>query len=174
MIGETAKPIIPNVAKPVVAVQTKQTCFASPIHAGIARKGCPVGFVNAMEYAEGGVIGSWKCANAADIVRLWIPAEVRIIGNCAFRACENLEEVEFENCGAGEPLSVGVMAFAACPKLTRVHLSERLVSLGDGAFRDCTMLSQFSIPQPHGSIRLGGVHVFDNCPDKDVKTARLV
>jgi len=166
-------PIVPKVVQPVVAVQTKLAYVARPIHAGIARNGCPAGFVNALQYAVGGVIDSWKCAGAADIVRLWIPAEVHIIGNCAFKACENLEEVEFENCGAGEPLAVGVMAFAACPKLSRVHLSERLVSLGDGAFRDCTMLSQFSIPQQHGLIRFGGVHVFDNCPDKDAKTVSL-
>jgi len=169
----TVKPTVPKVVKPVVAVQAKPAYVARPFYSGIARNGCPAGFVNALQYAVGGVIDSWKCAGAADIVRLWIPAEVRIIGNCAFRGCENLEAVEFENCGAGEPLTLGLMAFAACPRLSRVHLSERLVSLGDGTFRDCTMLLQFSVPQPHRLIQLGGVHIFDNCPDKDAKMASL-
>jgi hypothetical protein len=102
---------------------------------------------------------------------LWIPAEVKNIGNCAFKGCPSLEEVLFENCGAGEQLHVGRMAFADCPKLTRVKLSERLVSLADGAFRDCGAFAECSIPQ-HGAIQVGA-HAFDNCPDKDGKMALL-
>ena len=144
---------------------------AKPIAAGTAREAIPKGFVNALLYAEGGVIDSWRCAEDADIVQLWVPAEVKNIRNCAFKGCPNLEEVLFENCGAGELLNVGLMAFAACPKLSKVHLSERLVSLADGAFRDCGALADFSIPQ-HGVIKVGP-HVFDNCPDKDGKMALL-
>ena len=153
------------------AVVQKPSYAARPIDAGTAREACPQGFVNALQYAVGGVIDSWRCAGAADIVQLWIPAEVKNIGNCAFKGCPSLEEVLFENCGAGEQLNVGRMAFADCPKLTRVKLSERLVSLADGAFRDCGAFAECSIPQ-HGAIQVGA-HAFDNCPDRDGKMALL-
>ena len=162
---------LPAATMPPAVVQ-KPSYAAKPIDAGTAREACPKGFVDALlYYGLNGVIGSWRCAGAADIVQLWIPAEVKNIGNCAFKGCPNLEEVLFENCGAGEPLHVGRMAFAACPKLTKVRLSERLVSLADGAFRDCRAFAECSIPQ-HGAIQVG-THAFDNCPDKDGKMSLL-
>jgi hypothetical protein len=64
------------------------------------------------------------------------------------------------------------MAFAACPKLAKVSLSERLVSIGAGAFRDCPALVDLSIPLVRGMIQMG-MHAFSNCPDEDGKKALL-
>lgn len=165
--------MLPPMPLPVMSgnsVVRKAPYVAQPIGSGTLRHGCPVGFVDASRYTDIlGNIDAWSCANNSEIVNLWIPAEVKNIQNCAFRGCENLVSVEFENCGGGEPLTIGLMAFAACPKLQSVRLSQRLVHLGDAAFRDCCALDDISIPQVHGEIRVGGIHVFDNCPGKDEK-----
>lgn len=177
----TTPPTVPMVAKTVVAVQTKQayvvatkTRYAGiPLSGALIRSGCPEPYVNALDYSDGnGRIARWRCAEDGNIVRLWIPAEVTVIENCAFKGCENLEEVVFENCGAGAPLDIGLMAFAACPKLAKVFLSERLVSIGAGAFRDCTALVDLSIPPVHGLIQMG-MHAFSNCPYEETKKALL-
>lgn len=158
---------------PVQDVATKCRYVGIPLSSAVIRGGCPTRYVNALDYSEGtGRIYSWRCAGDKNIVRLWIPAEVTVIENCAFKGCENLEEVVFENCGAGAPLDIGTMAFAGCPKLANVSLSERLVSIGAGAFRDCPALVDLSIPPVHGSIQIG-MHAFSNCPGEEEKNALL-
>ena len=162
----------PTIA-PIHVVATKPRYAGIPLSRAVIRSGCPEPYVNALDYSDSnGRIDRWRCAEDRNIVRLWVPAEVTVIENCAFKGCENLEEVVFENCGAGAPLDIGMMAFAACPKLAKVSLSERLVSIGAGAFRDCTALVDLSIPPVHGLIQMG-MHAFSNCPYEEAKKALL-
>jgi hypothetical protein len=62
-----------------------------------------------------------------------IPGSVKIIGDYAFYACENLTTVIFESEGLEH---VGMAAFAWCPKLTYIELPDSVTSVEQGAL--CT------------------------------------
>ena len=65
----------------------------------------PEGFFNAGSLADGqGVIANRAKTESADIVRLWIPQEVKSLGNFAFKGCPNLVAVICEDRGGGAPL----------------------------------------------------------------------
>ena len=137
------------------------------------RQSCPEGFTDARELADAqGVIAPRAKACDAGIVRLWIPQEVKSIGSSAFRGCANLKEVVCEECGGGAGLEIGLMAFAKCGALQKVSLPSRLRSIGAGAFRDDPQLTDFSIPKDHYAIACAD-HVFDNCPDGEVKLSAV-
>ena len=137
------------------------------------RMQCPPGFVNAKDFADTkGMIEPWKCHANGDIAKLWIPQEIVAIGNFAFNACPNLEEVDCEECGGGPKLSVGLMSFAGCKRLKKVSLPVRIAALGAGAFRDNAEFCDFSVAEGHYTITKAG-HIFDGCPNHELKLAAL-
>jgi len=134
---------------------------------------CPEDFVDAKLFVDkDGVIENWSKSEDPGIVRLWIPQDVKTIGNFAFKGCPNLEEVVCEECAGGPALSLGLMCFAGCGKLRKVSLPTRLASVGKGAFRDNAALTEFSVATGHYPITCAD-HAFDNCPDGMAKLAVL-
>lgn len=100
-----------------------------------------------------------------------IPNSVTTIGREAFKECSNLSKVEINNDALvskaynatprindifgsqvkefvlGEEVkNIGEFAFAECPNLTTVHLSNGITSIGSSAFYWCSNLAEINIP----------------------------
>lgn len=72
-----------------------------------------------------------------DVNSVTIPATVTRIGRFAFQGSRGLREVIFE----GESLiRIGACAFMGCTNLSEIEFPGSLVSIEQGAFRDCTSL----------------------------------
>lgn len=112
--------------------------------------------------AETGIIDDHQYRENVDIRRLWIPNTISKIGKFAFYGCPNLTEIIFED-GGDLPLTIGLMAFAKCDKLSNVRLPGRLTELGRGCFRDCGMLTKLTVGEGNQMLSIGE-HLFDNCP----------
>lgn len=67
---------------------------------------------------------------------------VMIIGNYAFRGCENLSDVVIPNGVTG----IGEWAFYGCSSITRMIIPEGVTSIGGHAFQNCSGLTSVSIP----------------------------
>ena len=79
-----------------------------------------------------------NCFYIAGIERIVIPKGVTKIEHSAFKNCENLKEVVFEE---GSRLrTLGESAFWRCNSLAKISLPEGLKSVGDSVFQDCRSL----------------------------------
>ena len=115
------------------------------------------------------LIVSWEdsginetCSNAKDIingysnvVKVSIPNTVNKISSSAFEGT-NLITVEMSN----SLQSIGYGAFKGCTILTNVSMPNSLVSIGDSAFNNCTSLTNVKIPQ---SVEIIGNKTFYKC-----------
>lgn len=77
------------------------------------------------------------CKDLTDCV---LPS-VRYVGNKAFYKNNRLSDFNFESC-----LKIGNEAFYDCVKFTSVEFSSELQELGQGAFKQCTGLTEVVIP----------------------------
>ncbi|MBR6967073.1 MAG: leucine-rich repeat protein [Ruminococcus sp.] len=82
-----------------------------------------------------------------ELVRIKIPASVKIIGNNAFDNCQKLEEIEFE--GAE---TIGSSVFCNCSALKKVTAAGCLQEWkGDEPFVYCTSLEEINITEGDGN-----------------------
>lgn len=102
--------------------------------------------------------------NRTDIITVDIPSQVTIIGNDAFRGCENLKTVNmpetvtiigesaFRDCSSlvmyevpRDVMTIGMFAFSGCKSFTRFAIYNNVRMIGNCAFQSCTKLYKFSI-----------------------------
>lgn len=73
------------------------------------------------------------------IVDFVVPNTVTSIGDRLFYGITSLQSVTFE-AGRTEPITIGEQAFAYCSNLSKVVFTEKIASIGDDAFYDCSSL----------------------------------
>lgn len=83
-----------------------------------------------------------KYIEEEDIKEVVVPESVEIIGEGAFRECENLEYVEFPR-GLQR---IEDKAFYKCKALKDVHFPEELEHIGNDAFYQCNSIKHLIIP----------------------------
>lgn len=133
----------------------------------------PDGFFDAGQLADAnGVIESYKSAKNQDLIRLWVPNSVKQIGAAAFKDCQRLEEIRFED-GGNLPLDVGMMVFEGCISLRSVVLPRRVKSLGRACFKNCAELHGFAIAEGGAEVFRMPLNVFDGCPGRDAMVETL-
>ncbi|MBQ8751479.1 MAG: leucine-rich repeat domain-containing protein [Clostridia bacterium] len=96
---------------------------------------------------------------------LYIPGNIRSVGNVAFNTCANLTTVEL---GEGVK-TLAYQAFAACTKLTEVIFPASLQNLSKGTFTSCYGLESLVIPDTVIDIKTADLF-FNN---KALKTVTL-
>ena len=87
-----------------------------------------------------------------------IPSSVKRIARAAFRGCEALSQVTFEE-GCEY---IGDFAFADCEDLKTVKLPYSLKILDNGVFMNCSFLQKIEIPD---DVREINANCFSNCTD---------
>ena len=93
-----------------------------------------------------------------------VPLSVRVIADCGFLACNNLEAIilhddittiygAFGLCSSLKSIvipkgvtSIGDFTFSGCSSLTEVEFHSNLISIGQQAFVGCTALREISLP----------------------------
>ena len=110
---------------------------------------------------EGPLWAIWSGAfSYCQLESVTIPASVRKIGNYAFRGCDSLRAISFEE---GSALTrIGTSAFSGCETLESVHLPKSLLSLGDTVFNGCTALSDVTF-EVGSELEAIGSNVFYGC-----------
>ncbi len=98
--------------------------------------------------------------NSIGVTHLDIPSEinglaVKMIGDCAFKDCK---ELEFVNIPEGVEY-IGMYAFYKCFKLKYISLSESVKSISNFALFYCTNLTSINIPKGEAIMRLLAVEV---------------
>ena len=88
-----------------------------------------------------------------------IPESIEVIGNLAFNGCESLETVCFAPNASMTSLNRGT--FHGCKNLREVQLSRTVKAIGDGAFEDCSSLTNINISDTE--IAKIGRYTFKNC-----------
>lgn len=109
---------------------------------------------NMLVDAAGGTLIFYPAKNPARSVE--IPDCVRKIGNDAFAACSNLEQVTIP----GNVSDIGIDAFRDCTKLRTVRMSEGVKSVGSSAFSGCTALQNVTLPE---SLEEISAYAFADC-----------
>lgn len=108
-------------------------------------------------------IGKNTFTYEVNLISMYLPEEVTLIGIKAFLGCRNLEYVSMENkvttietaafhgCYKLEDIYIskevtliGERAFASCRNLYNMHLGSKVTSIGDLAFEGCEKLISFS------------------------------
>ena len=83
------------------------------------------------------------------ITSFTVPADTRIIGTSAFRACTKLTSISLPE----GVLALSPYAFSACTSLESVTLPSTLVAVGTAAFAGCTLLESLTLPS--GVLHIG-------------------
>ena len=81
----------------------------------------------------GGVGGFWGCVLLKNVS---IPESLDYIGNCAFRGCTSLDEIDLSNVK-----HIGIEVFNACNNLKKIYSLGKLETLMGSAFKGCTALA---------------------------------
>lgn len=84
-----------------------------------------------------------------------IPASVTSIGDHAFGTCTSLMNIEI----LGEIEEIGLCAFSNT-KISNIKLSDKLNTIGNGAFENCLLLTSIEIPNSVTSL---GNYIFKGC-----------
>ncbi len=116
-------------------------------------------------------IGNWAFRNCTNLRKINMPAKLQSVDTYGwnwrypFSGCDALREIDFEegitaipgsifaNTGLESVIipdtvtNIGQRAFANCKKLSYVHLSENLQSLGNYAFLNSIMLKEINVPK---------------------------
>ena len=141
------------------------------------------------------VIGQYTFINCGEMVKVSIPTKVTNIGDYAFNACAQLETVRFAddnklaiignyafaNCISLPEIqlsntvtSIGDYAFSGCISLATVNssaegellLPENVVTIGEYAFQNLSLITKVVVPETVTSIGLGA---FKGCNEiKDI------
>ncbi|MDY3031145.1 MAG: leucine-rich repeat domain-containing protein [Clostridia bacterium] len=127
------------------------------------------------------IIGSGAFMNCSGLKTVIFDAEkrhgIRLVGERAFYECRNLDSVNFPDSveeigpyaffGSGIRLAhvggdgnIQSYAFAACPGLESVTLSDTLSGVSDHAFAECTMLSRVKM----SDYTIADPSAFEGCP----------
>ena len=114
------------------------------------------------------------CVNLREVT---IPAECTVINKNAFKGCVSLEKIilgEAEDKITGDPmagrLTIAPHAFDGCVKLKTIENQQRLTTVSDYAFANCTSLQSIDI----SGLRVGGDGIFMNCTSlSEVTTSSL-
>lgn len=85
-----------------------------------------------------------------------IPDTVLYIGKSAFRMCINLSKVILSN----SLISIGDSAFARCYSLISIIIPDTVTSIGNGAFYGCAKLSDIKLSK---SLKRIGKYTFERC-----------
>ncbi len=88
------------------------------------------------------------------LTKLNVPLSVSDIGNYAFRSCEKLQSLSFEN-----DVVLGQSVFAGCTSLESIDIS-KLTIIGKLMFDGCTALTSVTIPNTITNI---GDNAFQKC-----------
>lgn len=72
-----------------------------------------------------------------------LPVSLRYISYSMFDGCTNLKEVVIPENSQLE--SIGSFAFMDCSQLTYFNIPEKVVNIGEGPWRNCTMLSSINV-----------------------------
>lgn len=99
------------------------------------------------EYTVTGV-GEGGFRDCQNLHSVKLPSTVTSLGLAAFARCPKLVSVEFSSVTA-----IPDYAFSECPNLTDVSMPEILTSIGEGAFEDCTSLTGIAIPDGVKELR---------------------
>ena len=86
---------------------------------------------------------SHQFADNQEIVKLYVPYQVRGIDLGAFQNCKNLREIVFDK-GIDY---IEALAFEGCDALEKVVFPSSLTYIGDRAFARCVNLKRINIPQ---------------------------
>lgn len=94
----------------------------------------------------------------SDLVSIYIPDSVKVIGDRAFYGCSSLTEIDLP---AGITY-IGEEAFAGCTSLESVNVNTNndLEYIGDGAFENCSALQVFYLTE---KIEVIGSGAFGGC-----------
>ena len=99
-----------------------------------------------------------------NIVGVTIANSIKKIGKNAFKNCEFLKSVEFEENSSFEEFGGSVVyyggAFAECSRLKSINLPEGLLTLTATTFQHCSSLKRIVIPK---SLQNIGRNAFDGC-----------
>ena len=99
-------------------------------------------------------------AGREDITSVYIPKEVTVLGENAFKGCVNLQTVVFEE---GSALTeIERWTFQDCRSLRSVVLPKGIETIGEGAFIGCTSLQSVDFSADSALITLGK-EAFKNC-----------
>ena len=94
-------------------------------------------------YAFGG--STWSSGNS-NISEVILPDTVKSIGTYAFGCCSNIAKISF----SGENVqleTIGENAFRACSNLTVFEIPETVKTIGKCAFQGCSSLTEIVIPE---------------------------
>lgn len=100
---------------------------------------------------DGRLISCWSKAE-----EVFIPDEVTIIGDMAFRGCDSIRSIHLPE----GVVSIGEKAFRKCESLQVINLPESVVNIGDSAFPDCKSLQSIHLPS---GVKTIGWGAFDSC-----------
>jgi hypothetical protein len=105
------------------------------------------------------VIADYAFEDCAGLVNIKLSWVLKIIGDGAFKGCQNLSTV---NGDSAIYKTIGAYAFSGCSSLTSFSIKEYVESIGNNAFAGCSNLASFAIAE--GS-RLTGIAAgtFMNC-----------
>lgn len=105
-----------------------------------------------IKFSSGTSLYGSKFTNLKSLKHIILPcerahSEYGIIRNEAFRGLQNLETVEVLTYdGYTKATIIGEYAFADCPKLKSVILSDSITKMGEGIFWGCSSLENVNIP----------------------------
>lgn len=91
------------------------------------------------------VIGKGAFAGCTSLKAVILPASLSVIEDELFAGCSALASVRLLSRDNGTIVKIGARAFSGC-KLEDVKLPKNLSELGEGAFENCTVLTQITLP----------------------------
>ncbi len=103
-------------------------------------------------------IGSYAFYNNLNLKKLEIPKQITYIGQYAFAYCRNLESIDFSN--AENLKTIGSYAFRDCSMLTEITIPNSVNTISTCAFQNCSALKSVSIGS---GVTNCYSNIFDNC-----------
>ena len=91
-----------------------------------------------------------------DIVSVYIPDTVAVIGDYAFESCKSLTSIAIPD----TVTTLGIAAFSGCMGLTNIVIPSSVKAILNFAFADCTELTGILIPN---SVKTIGAAAFSAC-----------
>ncbi len=114
--------------------------------------GVPVRVINSKAFAD----GQYSSNHKSTIVSVKLPKTITVIGDSAFRCCENLKSINIPN----GVIDINDYAFYKCTNLISISLPESLEKIGEWSFANCKSLKDISLPSSLKSIDLAA---FEEC-----------